>query len=276
MEKSILLSLGTLAAVGVTCLLVGCGASQDASYINEPIAEAYQEFYDLGASDPAGAMAALERAEKADPANAYTQFLKASAMAQKDDLEGALSVMEEAVAMPKVVHYVKVPPPGDEMQSLMRIRQLGFSTEKADKLGERAPDYFSAVKAVGAKVANSEPLTSLGVINGVGVIRRTLSSEVAYWEGRKDEAKAEEARARAEIFAEWQDAFTKSLSENLLNFMKEAGKAAGLSEQELMDYAGGKELADKGKQKRADEARQKIYEQEIESLRRSLKSMPKV
>lgn len=261
---------------GILGAMGGCGSRGESAYVNEGIAGAYQEFYDKGTSDAAGALAALERAEKGDPANAYTQYLKASFYAQKGDLGAALEAMEKGHGMEKAVHYVATPPPGDPMQTLMRIRQLGFSTEKAGDLGERAPEYFEAVKEVGVRVANSEPLTTLGVINGVGVIRRTLQSEIAYWEEKEDADRASGSKTKAEELAAWQEEFTAKLADSLVNLMTEAGKEAGLTEDELADYAAGKDLKDKGKQKKADAARVKFYEREISVLREMLGTMPKV
>lgn len=252
------------------------GCKSDPDHIDTNLAKAYTDFYELGASDPEKALEALDRAERADPDNAYTQYLKASLPAQKGDLEKALALVEKGNMMEKSVIYCSVPPPGDDMSTLTRARQLGFSTEKADKLGSKAEEYFLAVKRAGEKIAQSEPLTSLGVMNGIGIIRRTLGSEVSYWTKKKDEKRAKAAQEEADTFRTWQDGFTKTLSSNLVNMMEGAGKAAGLTSEELALYAAGKPLKDQSKQDKADKERLRLYDKELEALRTELKTMPKV
>lgn len=65
----------TVAVFTCALLMSGCGPA-DPPEINQTIAGNYQTFYDKGASDRPGAAAALQAAQKADPANGYSSYLE--------------------------------------------------------------------------------------------------------------------------------------------------------------------------------------------------------
>lgn len=250
--------------------LAGCTKGGDAAFVNEGIAQKYAEFYTLGPSNPDAALNALREAQRSDPENAYSILLEASHSAQQGEFSAALDLMLKASAMPKSVHYVASLPPDDPMQTLNRVRQLGFTAKRLKGLGGREVEYFRAVRKSGEQVAKSEPVTSLGVICGSSMIRSAWQAEIAFVKGA-DKAAAVESLKR---FEAWSDSLTNALSEANKDIVREAGAAASLTEAELADFSRGVPLKDSGKQKRADEARLKLYEAEIGVLRKALESLP--
>jgi hypothetical protein len=269
MRPRILLALPLL-------LIAGCASNPNPAYYNPTIAADYQEFYDKGVTEKVAANAALERARKADPENAYTTFLQASATAAEGDFDKTLSLLETGLKQKKTVIYVATLPPDDPMTTLNRIRQLGFSTERAKDLGDRQPAFFSSVRQAGERVAKAEPTTSLGVMNGIGMIRKSYQTESAYWNLKKDAAKKKAIDAKLAEFTKWSETLSEKLAATLRNLMKDAAKEAGLTEEELASYAKGEPLKDKDKQAKADAAREKMYADEIATLVENLKSMPDV
>ncbi|MFM9872386.1 MAG: hypothetical protein ACKVQS_02840 [Fimbriimonadaceae bacterium] len=253
--------------------LVSCN-KPEIPEINTDIAEAYLEFYEKGVSDKPGAEKALERARTGDSNNGYTDYLSAWMKIQSQDYNGSLSDMKAGNVKPKVIIYVTAPPPADSMQSLGRVRQVGFSTAKFEEFSVIAPDYFSECRKMGARVAQAEPVCSLSVLNGAGVIRKSFQSEIDFWKSKKDLKRAKVVEDQLLEFATWYDSFQKALSEKVTDLVGDAAKAAGMTESEKMDYAQGKPIADQRKAEIADKKRLELYAEEVAALRRMLKTMP--
>ncbi len=254
----------------------GCQKGGESAAINPGIAEQYNLFASLSASQPAQALAALDKAENADPENAYTYYLRACLEAQTGDYDSAFGTLVKSNKLQKVVHYVSEAPPGDPMQSLSKVRQLAFTLGKAEGLGADFSAYSREIRIAGARIAGMEPLSSLGVLNGTGLVRRAYQEEIAVLTRKNDKAKAAELQKKLDEFKKWSDVLLADLAEEVKDLTREAGKAAGLTDAELADYAMGKNLDDKGKQKKADEAKLKMYDAEIALLREKLKTMPNV
>lgn len=260
--------------MGIYCAaLSGCQTGPVEPYLNATIAGHYQDFYTNGPTDPDAAMKALDAAEQADRKNAYTLYLRAAAQASAKKYGQALQTMQAAHALPEVTHYVATPPPDDDMATLARIRQLGYSTRDATSLGQDAEAYCRNVRMVGARVANAQPVTSLGALAGIAVIRNSYENHLKL---KLDSTNAKALRAEQTAFTAWSETFNDGLKSTVKNMMEEAGKAAGLSESELVQYAKGERLADSEKQRKADEARVKLYDAEVAEITRLLKAMPKV
>lgn len=263
-----------VAVFACALLIPGCGPA-DPPEINKGIADNYQTFCDKGASDRPGAAAALQAAKKADPANGYSDYLESWLKVQDKDFAGALEAIKTGNGAKKVVIYVTAPPPTDSMPTLGRVRQVGFSTEKFASFPDIAPEYFSEVRKMGYRVAQAEPVCSLSVLNGAGVVRKAYQSEIEFWKSKKDQAKVEATQKQLDAFAAWYDTFQTDLASKVADLVEEAAKAAGMSESEKMDYAQGKPIKDSHKVEVADKKREALYAEEINSLRKSLKTMPK-
>jgi hypothetical protein len=260
--------------IALVCVLLGCGGSPDPT-IRPDIARLYEEFYELSPIAPSRARAKLEAALAADPENAYTHYLIASTLAG-EDLGKTLEWVVQGNAQPHTIVYVSVAPPEDPMQTLFRIRQLGMTAQKAKALSDEQPTYFSALRSMGERVAKSLPTTALSVINGAGVIRVAFEAEQEYWESLGDPEKAQEVATYHRQFAAWNRAMQEALKNAASDLVREAGGAAGMNEEELALYAAGKDIGDTGKQARANEAKERLYKAEVETLERWLTRMPKV
>lgn len=244
--------------------------------MDQAIAGHYDTFYSEAPTDPDAAKEALRKARVLDQENAYTLYLMASLAAQEGDFATAFENLEQGNALTKTIVYVSAPPPADPMQSLTRFRQLGFASERAvDSIADPS-SYFSALRTAGARVAKAEPIASLAVLNGVGVVRKAYQAEISYWKEASNQAKSQDLQRQLDEFQKWNESMTDGLAATLVDLMREAGKEAGLTEQELADYANRKPLRDKAKQRTADEARGRLYDREVEALRRALESMPEV
>ncbi len=260
----------------LAALTLGCGGGAGAPYVNQGIADDYQAFYDQGPTQPKAAMEALDRAQRSDPENAYTLYLKASAHAQAGDLQKALDLLKQGNQLQKTLIYVTAPPPEDAMPTLSRVRQLGFTSSRAGDLGDKAQEYLRAVRHMGRRVALAEPVSSLGVLNGAGIVRKTYESEIEYWTKAKDLAKADAVKEALATFVAWYKDLSRNLADTLKDLIREAAKEAGLTEKEMELYSRGGDLGDAGKQQRADAARRKMYEAEVAVLRSELAKMPPV
>lgn len=266
--KNLALGFLVLAALASS----GCGTSGD-STVNKKIASDYQTFYDSGPSDKDTASSAIDRAIAADPENGYSYYLKASLVAATD-AGAALELIEKGNNSPQSIIYVSAPPPEDTMQSLARIRQLGFTVERSEKLGQQLPDYALALRKMGERVAKSEPIASLAVLNGSGVIRTSYKAEIAFWQEAKDEERAKALQEEADAFSAWYEQMSKGLAEQMKDLVREAGKEAGMTEDEIALYGAGKDVGDTGKMAKANRAKEAMYKEEIETLRRFLSEMP--
>jgi hypothetical protein len=256
-------------------LLAGCAAkSGGPAYVNPEIASAYSDFYTMSASDPAAASAALQKAKKADPENAYTLYLEASVPAQKREFGDALKLIQEGNGRTKIVHYVATPPPDDPMQTLNRVRQLGYALDHVGTEGEQGLEFIRAVRTAGRRVALAEPVTSLGAAAGISIVRRSYEAEVEYSKAKKSKPEETAAQQALEKFQTWNGTFSKGMAEVAADMYREAGKAANLTEAELADYSHDKPLKDKAKQEKADAFREKLYELEITTLKKLLEHMP--
>lgn len=242
--------------------------------VNPAIAANFREFYDNGISKPAVAEKALNEAAKADPDDAYTGYLRASLSAQKLDFEKALEQVSAANKQKRVIIYIEEPMPGGSVQSLTRIRQLGFSVDKAASLGSKLPQYFTEIRTMGVRVANAIPINSLAVLNGTGVIKKSYQSEIAFYEKAKDTQKLAQVKSEFQEFTKWRNELNAVMASTTKDFVREAAKAAGMTAEELALYSDGHELKDKEKQKKADETRLKIYQDEVNALQRALKTLP--
>ncbi|MDX2065167.1 MAG: hypothetical protein SFX74_05440 [Fimbriimonadaceae bacterium] len=262
--------VGALASV---VLLAGCQSGTAEPYLNATIAGHYQDFYTNGPTDPDAAMRALDAAEQADRKNAYTLYLRATAEAGAKKYAEALQTMQAAHALPNVTHYVATPPPDDDMATLGRIRQLGYTTRDAKALGDDAAMYCRNVRKVGARVAKAQPITSLGALAGIAVIRNSYENELKLKLSPEAEQSLKAERAK---FDAWTTTFNDGLKSTLKNMMQEAGKAAGLTDAELVQYAKGERLANAEKQRKADEARAKLYDAEVAEITRLLETMPEI
>lgn len=252
----------------------GCGTKH--ATVNPRIASFYQDFYDAGPSDPAAARRAVDQAIAADPDNAYGYYLRASLEASASRFEEALRWVREGNSKPKTVIYVSAPPPEDPMRSVARIRQLGFTAERAVDLGDRQPEYAAALRTMGARVAKAEPVASLSVLNGAGVVRAAYRAEIAFWEDRKDAARAKRLSEGLSRFVLWYDEMQGALAATLRNLIRDAGVKAGMTEEEIALYAAGKDIGNRSKQAKANQAKEAMYEEEVATLRRLLESMPDV
>lgn len=256
--------------------LPGCRRDPDAAFVDARIAGLYEEFYNAGPTNPAAAREALGKLRDADPDNAYTHYLKASLAAQTGDLAGALEAIQKGNSLKKAVIYVSAPPPDDSMQTLTRVRQLGFTADRSGALGDKQLEYIRAVRAMGRRILEAEPVCSLSVVNGAGIVRKSYQSELAYWKAKKQKAEADRARKKLEEVERWYDGFNRKLAQELGDLVREAGKAAGLSEKELELYARGIELEDGAKQERADAAKKALYAKEVAALREAIRTFPDV
>lgn len=256
-------------------LLSGCSpAKGDAAFLNKKIAASYSQFYSLGPSQPDAAEGALKQALEGDPANAYTVYLQASHQARQGNLDQALALMKQAEKMPKTIHYVASLPPDDPMQTLNRIRQFGFLARGLQEPPGEGTEFYDSVRVMGERVAAAEPVTSLGVICGSSVIRAALVSKAARLEKEKRAKEAGTAREELKRFEAWSNQLTEQLSAANKDIVREAGKAAGLTDEEMADFSRGVPLKDSGKQQKADEARLKLYDAEIAVLRKALAELP--
>ena len=270
MSRSLIIS-------ALICLVIASGCSPKSvnpPEVNPTIAADYQEFYEKGVSQPAVAKVALERAFKADPENGYTGYLRASMLAAKLDFEKALEEVAAANKMKKVIIYVEEPMPGGSVQSLTRIRQLGFTVDKTEGLGANRAEYYSAIRTMGARVSNAIPINSLAVLNGTAVIKKSYQSEIASLKKAGDSKRVAELQTEFDRFSSWYKELHTTMSETSKDFIREAGKAAGLTAEELADYSDGHALKDKDKQKKADDARLKMYQEEVDGLQKALKTLP--
>lgn len=266
------LALCLIALAGVT----GCRRDPASAFVDRRIAGWYEEFYNAGPTNAALAREALSKVMGADSENAYTHYLQASLQAQSGDLDGALQSVQRGNALKKVVIYVSAPPPEDSMQTLTRIRQLGFTVDRSDGLGQKQLDYIRAIQAMGRRILEAEPLCSLSVVNGAGIVRKALQSEVAYWSAKKNKTEAEHTRKKLDEVEQWYDAFKKRLAEALGDLVREAGRAAGLDGKELELYAKGVNLNDRAKQELADKFKKDLYAKEVEALRKAIRNFPEV
>jgi HD-GYP domain-containing protein (c-di-GMP phosphodiesterase class II) len=261
--------------IGLGLVLVGCGPKPPAE-VRPDIAAAYDEFYDVGGGDTGAAKIALAKARKADAENAYTDYLESWIAFRTKDYAGGLELLRTGNKREKCLIYVTEPPPADNIKSLGRIRQVGFETDNFKDFFEIAEDVFVEVRHMGKRVANAEPVNSLSVLNGTGVIRKSYQSEIAYWTEKKSEKDVQRVQTKLDEFTKWYDKFQKDLAEHVGDLMREAGEAAGMTDEELADYAQGKPIQDQGKIAKADAKRIELYEAEVRALRESLKGMPKL
>jgi len=257
----------------VAVTIVGCGSSDPT--VNPGIANYYQAFYDAGPNDPAAARRATDAAIAADPDNAYGYYLRASLEASIS-YDAALKWVEDGNRRTKTVIYVSAPPPEDSMQSVARIRQLGFTAARASDLGVRQPSYAAALRTMGARVAKAEPTASLAVLNGAGVVRAAYKAEIAYWNSRKDIARAKRLGEGQARFDRWYDEMQDGLTATVRDLIRDAGRQAGMSEDQVVLYAAGKDVGDQAKQAKANQAKEAMYRQEIQTLRKFLNQMPEV
>ncbi len=258
--------------------IAGCGSrsisTSSEPYIRADIAECYANFYSKGVINAAAGAAAVTKAKSLDPKNGYTDYLAASLAAQNKDFETAKSELKKGNAADHVMLYMATPAPDGSSDTLNRIRQLGFSVSPSKDAGKTDLSYAFEMGRMGKRIADSTPLTSLAVMTGASVMRRALQANLEYFRATKDATRLKTADSQLKEFLKWNESLSRDLAETVKDMNKEAGKVAGLTEEELVDYAAGKPLKDQSKQTKADAERVRIYEEEIAALKRLVLAMP--
>jgi hypothetical protein len=252
-------------------ILMGCNQAPVIPEVRPEIAQGFDEFYDQSITNPSGARAALESARSFDRENGYPDYLEAHLAIAKKDYAEMLRLMRAGNEKKSVTVYVSLPTPNDNMKSLGRLRQVGFATAQFKEFDEFAPELFVEARKMGSRVTLAEPVCTFTVVNGSALYRRVCQSELEYYKFKKDAAQAKVAQARLGAANSWYDKFKTEFE--LTDIMREAGKAAGMSESELMAYAQGRPVA-RAKAEAADRKRDEIYAAEVKSLREFLKSFP--
>jgi hypothetical protein len=245
-------------------LLVGCQSEPLPAYLNPSISEAYTRAYSLSASQPSQALAALQEAEKLDPDNGYTLYLRASLQVAANDVPGAVASLRAGNEKAKVIHYVATPPPGDAMSSLSRIRQLGYAKSQL------TPEYVDEALMAGRRLIAAEPVTSLGVLAAASVMRNLYEVRI----GMANKSNSEAARKEAARFRSWQDDLTAALKEVNVNLIDEAAREAGLTAEEAAAASRGIAPQDPAKAESFEKARKRLYDREVQTLKDAIKKLP--
>ena len=258
----------------VTCLIIGCSSSSGPEYINPKIAGYYSDFYSKSNSKAGGALDSLDLAEKEDPNNAYTMYLKASYYIDQNELDKGLSTLVKANALSKVLLCVTAEPPEDPIQTLSKIKRLGYGLDKLGKLGDQQAQYYAGIRKAGQKIANATPINSLSILAGVGLVRKGYEGEIAFRKERKDLAAVSSWQAKQKSFDTWEDALKKTMAANNGDATKEIALAVNLTPEEARDFSRGIALKDKAKQEKAEAAAMKIRAAESAAMKAALASMP--
>ncbi len=275
MLKLIRLSAASIAiTLGLSSCAPRVATTSSEPYIRADIAECYADFYSKGLRDTKAGEAAISKAKLLDPKNGYTDYLSASLAAQNGDTKAANGELKKGNSADHVMLYMATPAPDGSSDTLNRIRQLGYSVSSTKDGKAIDPEYVYEVGKMAKRVAEATPLTSLAVMTGASVRRRALQANVDFWRAKKDSSKLSSASSALAEFVKWNESLSKDLAETVKDMNKEAGRVAGLTEEELADYAAGKQLKDQSKQQKADAERIKIYEAEITTLKRLVAAMP--
>lgn len=254
---------------------LGCGP-QSPAYINPAVTDAYDEANRSYRMDPPAAERALRRADELVKDNAYNHVLWAAFHAHQGNLDVALEHLERALNSARNIHFVREEPPQAEMNTLTMTRAIADVAEPLRAWDRaQAERYLETGRQVGLKMAETEPQTSLGVVAAIALVRRMDSLAREYFEAVEDEAALARVQARAERFEAWAEDFREALREELDDVILEAGRRAGLNDEELRRMAAGYELEDKAKQRKVEEAFGNMYEAEKKALATLVGKMPR-
>ena len=277
MDKRIALAVAGIALVAGAFIVRGfvspSQGSESDSYEQPELAAHYQAFMKAAPVDVATAKSALDSAEKEDPTNGYTDYLRASLFIKENDLASATSNVVKGNEKDNTIHYVEEGPAHEGMFTLNQMRRLSaYSGDIEDADPEQAEAYFQAVQDAGYRVAQMTPVTSLTLATGVSMIKNVQSGAIAYYQDR-DETKLAEWKTWEAKFAEWDATFKDQMAEATGDVIREAIADLDLTEDEIMQVVYNQPLADKSKQKVVDERFEEILKREQEVLLELAKSI---